>query len=66
MIKDRRVLVEAELKKAKATASYLYLKSVTSDPFGTYREAYEEARNKLVNLETDLAVIDNLIADGVE
>lgn len=63
MLKDRRVLIEKELKKAHQEAAQMYLNIVVSESLGDTVE-YEAMRDKISRLEFDLNIVNQLIING--
>jgi hypothetical protein len=65
MLRDRRLLLEQELRRAHDTASTLYLNIVTTD--GDVNDpAYHAIRNRISDLQFDLNVVNQLIHKGHE
>jgi len=65
MLRDRRLLLEQELRRAHDTASALYLDIVTTD--GDVNDpAYHAIRNRIADLQFDLNVVNQLIHKGHE
>jgi len=63
MLKDRRVLLEQELTQAHAEAAMLYLDIVTHD--GDVADVkYQALKEKILNLQFDLNVVNQLIHKG--
>jgi hypothetical protein len=63
MLKDRRVLLEQEIKKAHDEAAAIYLDIVTHDK-DVHSIEYESIKNKIMNLQFDLNVVNQLIHKG--
>ena len=63
MLKDRRVLLEQEIKKAHDEAAAIYLDIVTHDK-NAHSAEYESIKNKIMNLQFDLNVVNQLIHKG--
>jgi hypothetical protein len=63
MLKDRRVLLEQEIVKAHDEAAKLYLHIVTHDG-DIYSKEYASIKDKIMNLEFDLNIVNQLIAQG--
>jgi len=63
MLKDRRVLLEQEIVKAHDEASALYLNIVTTDG-DIYSTEYQSLRDKIMDLQFDLNVVNQLIHRG--
>jgi hypothetical protein len=63
MLKDRRILVEAELANAKHSAAdrYLHLIRSGADPRDLM---YQTLQGKVATLTQELSTIDHLIAKG--
>ena len=63
MLKDRRVLLEEEIAKVHDEAAHMYLDIVTH--CGDVNSAeYQLLKNKIMNLELDLSIINKLISNG--
>ena len=65
MLKDRRVLLERDLKAAHDQAAHMYLDIVLHDSKGHDKE-YQQLRDKISKLEFDLNVVNQLIHKGHE
>jgi len=65
MLKDRRILIEQELAKTQAAAAKLYLSIVTHDG-DVYSSEYQLLKNRIMNLQFDLNIINDLINKGHE
>jgi hypothetical protein len=63
MLKDRRVLLEQELIKAHDMASDLYLNIVTTDG-DVHNTEYQFLKDKIMDLQFDLNVVNKLISRG--
>jgi cellobiose-specific phosphotransferase system component IIA len=63
MLKDRRVLLEEEIAKAKEQAARLYLDIVTHAG-DTTSEEYQALKTKIMNLQFDLSMVNRLIDSG--
>jgi hypothetical protein len=63
MLKDRRVLLEREIEKAKEQAARLYLVIVTHGG-DTSSEEYQTLKTKVTNLQFDLNIVNQLIYKG--
>jgi hypothetical protein len=63
MLKDRRVLLEQEIDKVKTLASLMYLDIVTHDGL-VQNGHYQDLRNKIMNLQCDLDLVNVLISKG--
>lgn len=72
MLKDRRALLERELKIAQDQAAHMYLNIVTNNTdtrAKTYEtlqvnESYEKMRNRINVLQFDLDLVNRLISQG--
>ena len=70
MLRDRKVLVEAALEKAKQAAASLYFKLAVYESKGdgsvppNMISAYTSVKETVANLEFDLTCINSLIAEG--
>jgi hypothetical protein len=65
MLKDRRVLLEHDLKAAHDRAAHMYLDIVLHDSKG-HDEEYQQLRDQISKLEFDLNVVNQLIHKGHE
>ena len=65
MLKDRRVLLEHDLKNAHDRAAAMYLDIVLHDNEG-HDEEYQQLRDQISKLEFDLNVVNQLIHKGHE
>ena len=65
MLKDRRLLLEQEIKKAHDEAAAMYLDIVTHD-LEVHNIMYESIKDKIVSLEFDLNMVNQLIHKGHE
>ena len=65
MLKDRRVLLEKEINKAHAEAAAIYLNIVTHG-LDVRNDRYESIRDKIVKLEFDLNMVNQLFHKGHE
>ncbi len=65
MLKDRRVLLERDLKEAHDCASNMYLDIVTNDG-DVHSIEYQRARDQISKLEFDLNMVNQLIHKGHE
>jgi hypothetical protein len=63
MLRDRRVLVERDLKLAKEKAAKYYLMIVISGD-NSLNEQYRSLRTNAENLQFDLDMINELISQG--
>lgn len=65
MLKDRRVLIERELKIAHDQAAEMYLNIVVADG-DLHSEEYQQMRDRISKLEFDLNIVNQLIHKGHE
>jgi hypothetical protein len=63
MLKDRRVLLEQEITKAHDEAATMYLDIVTHDK-DVHNPDYQHLKDKIMNLQFDLNVVNQLIHKG--
>jgi hypothetical protein len=63
MLKDRRVLLEHDLKIAHDQASEMYLDIVVNNG-DVHSEEYQQMRDRISKLEFDLNVVNQLIHKG--
>ena len=66
MLKDRRLLLEQEIKKAHAEAANMYLSIVVSNHSEIPSPEYQALRDRITNLQFDLNVVNQLIFNGHE
>ena len=65
MLKDRRVLLEHDLKIAHDQAAQMYLDIVTNNG-DVHSEEYQQMRDRISKLEFDLNIVNQLIHKGHE
>lgn len=63
MLKDRRVLLEHDLKTAHDQAAQMYLDIVTNNG-DVHSEEYQQIRDRISKLEFDLNIVNQLIHKG--
>jgi len=63
MLKDRRVLLEHDLKIAHDQAAEMYLNIVVNNG-DVHSEEYQQMRDRISELEFDLNVVNQLIHKG--
>jgi hypothetical protein len=63
MLKDRRVLLEHDLKIAHDQAAEMYLDIVVNNG-DVHSEEYQQMRDRISKLEFDLNVVNQLIHQG--
>ena len=63
MLKDRRVLLEHDLKIAHDRAAEMYLDIVVTDG-DVHSEEYQQMRDRISKLEFDLNIVNQLIHKG--
>jgi hypothetical protein len=66
MLKDRRLLLEQEIKKAHSEAANMYLSIVVSNHSEIPSPEYQALRDRITNLQFDLNVVNQLIYNGHE
>ena len=70
MLKDRRVLVEQELNKARHDAAIVYMDMMRSEltNYDGHRlnATYQDLKDRITDLTIDLSVINTLIEQGHE
>jgi hypothetical protein len=66
MLKDRRLLLEQEIKKAHTEAANMYLSIVISNHAEIPSAEYQALRDRITNLQFDLNVVNQLIYNGHE
>lgn len=65
MLKDRRLLLEHEIKKIRQEAANMYLSIVVSGGDANSND-YQELRKTISSLEFDLEIVNQLIDKGQE
>jgi hypothetical protein len=65
MLKDRRVLLEHDLKIARDQAAEMYLDIVVNNG-DVHSEEYQQMRDRISKLEFDLNIVNQLIHKGHE
>lgn len=63
MLKDRRVLLEKELAHARYEAAAKYLHIVANDG-DVHSKEYQLLKEKIMALQFDIAIVDQLISQG--
>ncbi len=63
MLRDRKALLEQEIKKAHMEAANMYL-GIAVGGNTTNDKEYQGLREKISNLNFDLNIVNKLIADG--
>ena len=63
MLKDRRTLLEHDLKIAHDQAAEMYLDIVTNNG-DVHSEEYQQMRDRITKLEFDLNMVNQLIHKG--
>jgi len=63
MLKDRRELIENELKSVTNQAAIMYFESVTGKNELDMKK-YQELKDKITSLRFDLVMVKQLIDDG--
>ena len=63
MLRDRRVLIEQEIKKLQAEAANMYLSIVVGGDNLDNKE-YQQLKETIGRLEFDLEMINQLISEG--
>ena len=66
MLKDRRVLLEQEIKKAHEAAANMYLSIAVSNNGDVASAEYQTLKEKVMSLQFDLNVVNQLIYKGHE
>ena len=64
MLKDRKALLEHELKKAHTEAANMYLSLVIGANGDVHSKEYQDLKEKISDLTFDLNVVNQLIAEG--
>lgn len=63
MLRDRKALLEHEIKKANAEAANMYLSIVVSGG-DVHSKEYQELKERITNLNFDLNIVNQLITQG--
>jgi len=63
MLRDRKALLEHELKKAHSEAANMYL-SLAIGGGDVHSKEYQDAKEKITNLNFDLRTINTLLTQG--
>ena len=63
MLRDRKALMEHELKKAQTEAANMYL-SLAIGGGDVHSKEYQDLKEKISNLNFDLQIINTLLAQG--
>lgn len=63
MLRDRRVLLEEEIKKLQAEAANMYL-SIVVGGNNLENKEYQQLKESISSLEFDLEMINQLISEG--
>lgn len=63
MLKDRRLLLEQEINKAHTVAAAMYL-DIVIHGLDVHNDTYKSIRDKIVRLEFDLNMVNQLIHKG--
>ena len=66
MLKDRRILIEQELAKAQAAAAEMYLNIVVGRDGDVHSSEYQLLKNRIMDLQFDLNMVNDLIDKGHE
>ena len=66
MLKDRRLLLEQEIKRAHTEAANMYLSIVVSNHSEIPSPEYQALRDRITSLQFDLNVVNQLIFNGHE
>jgi len=64
MLKDRRLLLEQEIKKAHSEAANMYLSIVVSNHADVPSPEYQALKDRITSLQFDLNVVNQLIYNG--
>ena len=66
MLKDRRVLLEKEMVKQKQACGQLYQNIVLGRIDANEGKMYDSMKLKLMDMIAEIAIVDQMIADGHE
>jgi len=64
MLKDRRVLMEQEMVKQKQACGQLYRNIILEQVDAIESKMYDSMKLKLMDMIAELAIVDQMIADG--
>jgi hypothetical protein len=64
MLRDRKALLEQEIKKAHSEAASMYLSLVIGGSGDVHSKEYQELKEKISTMNFDLNVVNQLIAQG--
>jgi len=64
MLKDRRALLEQEIKRAHEEAANMYLSIVVSNNGNVDSTEYQVLKERIVDLQFDLNIVNQLIHKG--
>lgn len=64
MLRDRKALLEQEIKKAHSEAANMYLSLVIGGNGDVHSKEYQDLKDKISSLKFDLGAVDTLIAEG--
>ncbi len=66
MLRDRKALLEQEIKKTQLEAANMYLSLVISGSGDVHGKEYQDLKEKISSLNFDLNAVNTLIAQGHE
>lgn len=66
MLKDRRVLMEQDIVKQKQNCGHLYKQIITGQANPIEVKMYDSMKLKLADMLSEIAIVDQMIADGHE
>lgn len=64
MLRDRKALLEQEIRKAQSEAANMYLSLVVGGTGDVHSKEYQELKDKISSLNFDLNIVNQLIAQG--
>jgi hypothetical protein len=64
MLRDRKALLEHEIRKAQSEAANMYLSLVVGGNGDVHSKEYQDLKDKISNLSFDLNIVNQLIAKG--
>jgi len=64
MLRDRKALLEQEIRKAQSEAANMYLSIVVGGNGDVHSKEYQELKDKISSLNFDLNIVNQLIAQG--
>ncbi len=66
MLRDRKALLEQEIRKAHEAAANMYLSIVVGQNGDVHSKEYQDLKERISNLQFDLSMVSQLILKGHE